>query len=309
MDMKRLVLLAVVQSAKGTPGTPVPGTNAILCKGFTPKPISGKVIERNLITGFKGNQSGGFTGEHRVFEFEVELAGSGAAGTAPKFAPLLLGCGLSETLLATTSATYALTNGVGSYLTLYGYLDGVLFKVTDALGTVSGSLNSEEYPTLKFTFTGAYEAMTDVTMPTGMVYTGFIKPVAVGKANTATFTVDGLALVMKSFTWDLANQVAWRDWVGDSGARNPDRKPVASAVFELTTVAAKDWGEATRLGVFMPLVIEHGKVAGNIAKLTAPKLQINAEPTISDEGGTALLSVSFAVTPNTGNDELLWLFK
>lgn len=309
MDMKKMVLLAVAQSAKGTPGTPVPGTNAILCRGLTPKPISGKFVDRNLIKGTKGNQGGIFTGEHRVFEFEVELAGSGAAGTAPKFAPLLLGCGMSETLTPSTDAVYQPTAGVGSYITLYGYLDTVLFKLTDALGTVSWTLNSEDIPVQKFTFWGKYGALTDGAAPTGMVYTGFTTPVTVSHANTPTFTLGGIALVPKSFSCDLANQLAWRDWPGDSGVRNPDRKGVASAVFELTTVAAKDWGEACRLGSEMALVIEHGTVAGNICKATAPKFQINAEPTISDEGGTAMLNVSFAVKPNAGNDELVWTFK
>lgn len=309
MDMKKLVLLAVAQVAKGTPGAPVPGTNAILCRGFVPQPIKGQVAERNVVKGVKGNQGGIFHGEHRVFEFEVELAGSGAAGTAPKYAPLLLGCGLAETITAVTSAAYQPSAGVGSYITLFGYLDGVLFKLTDALGTVSWTVNSEEIPVQKFTFTGTYEAMTDVTLPTGMVYTGFIKPLTVGKVNTPTFTLDGLSLVVKSFGMDLGNQVSWRNWVGDSGAKNPDRKPMGSAVFELTSVEIKDWGEACRLGTEMPLVLEHGTVAGNICRLAAPKLQISAEPTISEDNGTVLLSCNFNVIPNAGNDEMVWTIK
>lgn len=309
MDMKKLVLLAVAQVAKGTPGTPGVGANAILCRGFVPQPIKGQVAERNLIKGAKGNQGGIFHGEHRVFEFEVELAGSGAAGTAPKFSPLLLGCGLAETITAVTSAAYQPSAGVGSYITLFGYLDGVLFKLTDALGSVSWTVNSEDIPVQKFTFIGAYEAMTDVTLPTGMVYTGFTKPLTVGKVNTPTFTLDGIALVVKSFGVDLGNQVSWRNWIGDSGAQNPDRKPMGSAVFELTSVATKDWGETCRLGTEMPLVLEHGTVAGNICRLAAPKLQISAEPTISDDNGTVMLSCNFNVIPDAGNDELVWTFK
>ena len=83
MNMSNMVLLAMKQTAKGTPAAPVPGTHAILCRGLTPQPIKGKFVERNLIRGSKGNQGALFTSEHRVFEFEVELAGSGAAGTAP----------------------------------------------------------------------------------------------------------------------------------------------------------------------------------------------------------------------------------
>lgn len=308
LNMKTMVLLAVAQVAKGTPGTPVPGTNAILCRGLVPTPIKGKFVERNLIRGAKGNYGALFAGAHRTFEFEVELAGSGTAGAAPKFSPLLLGCGMAETLSVGVSAVYAMTAAIGTYLTLWAYLDGLLFKMTDAIGTVSFGVNAEEIPVMKFTYTGAYEAMTDAIFPTGIVFTGFTKPLTVGKVNTPTFTVDAISLVMKSFSLDIANQVFWKDWVGDSGAKSPDRKPTASTVVELTSVATKAWGEAVRLGTEMPLALEHGTVAGNICEIAAPKLQINAEPSITDDNGTACLNMSFAVMPNAGNDEVVLTF-
>ena len=46
MNMSNMVLLAMKQTAKGTPAAPVPGTHAILCRGLTPQPIKGKFVER-----------------------------------------------------------------------------------------------------------------------------------------------------------------------------------------------------------------------------------------------------------------------
>ena len=307
-SMKRLVLLAVAQVAKGTPGTPVAGTNAILANAFTPSPIKGKFVERKVIRGTKGNYGALMSGEHCMLEFEVEWAGAGTAGTAPKFGVLNLGCGMSETLSAGVSATYQPIETIATYLTFFCYLDGLLFKMTDAIGTKSWTINSEELPVQKYAFTGKYEAMTDATFPTGIAFTGFQNPLTVGFVNTPTFTLGGIALVMKSFSMDLANQVSWHNWVGDAGAKSPDRKPTASTVFEMTSVAAKNWGEAARLGTEMALVLVHGTAAGNTCSLTAPKLQLNAEPTITDDNGTALISCSFAAMPNTGSDELLEIF-
>ncbi len=307
-SMKKLVLLAIAQSAKGTPGTPVVGTNAILCKGFVPVPIKGKFVERNLQGGSKGNFGAIFSGEHCQFEFEVELAGSGAAGTAPKFGPLLIGSNTSETVAAAVSVAYQPIASDAVYLTFLADLDGVQFKMTDARGTVSFTLNSEDIPVMKYSFIGKYWAMTDVAFPTGISYTGFTKPLTVGAVNTPTFTLGGIALVVKSFGIDLANQVSWKNWIGDSGAQSPDRKPTANAVFELTSVATKNWGEAVRLGEEMALNVVHGITAGNIVTFTAPKLEISSEPTISEDAGTVLLSCNFAVKPNTGNDELVLTF-
>lgn len=308
MSMKNLLLLAKVQSAKGTPSVPTAGANAILCRGLTPQPLKAKFVERNLIRGAKGNYGAIVASEHRVFEFEVELAGAGAAGSAPKFAPLLLGCAMSETLSAGVSAVYQPVATVGTYLTLYAYLDGVLFTMTDALGTFSLSLNAEEIPVMKFTFMGKYAAVTDTAFPSGISFTGFTQPVTVGDANTSVFTLDAVALVVKSFGLDLANQTSWVDLINDSGVRNPDRKPTASATFEMTTVATKDWAGAVVAGTQMPLAITHGLTAGNIVSIAAPKLQFNAEPSLSNDAEVAMMGASFAVMPNAGNDELVLTF-
>lgn len=309
MDMKSLVLLAKDQAAKGTPATLAAGTNAILCRGFAPKPIEGSVVERGLLTGSKGNQGGIFSGAHRVFEFEVELAGSGAAGTAPKWDPLLLGCAFSSTVTAGTSVVYAPTAGVGKYLTLDGYLEGTKFRLTDALGTVSFSLNAGQIPVMKYRFVGKYEAPTDAGAPVGVSFTGWTEPVIVGDTNTDVFTLGGLALVVDQFGLDVANQVAWRDFINDSGARNPDRKAVANATFEMTDVATKNWAESVRTGESMALAITHGLTAGNIVQLACPKLQFNASPSLSDSNGTAMLQAGFAVKPNAGNDEIVLTVK
>lgn len=308
MNMSNMVLLAMKQTAKGTPAAPVPGTHAILCRGLTPQPIKGKFVERNLLRGSKGNQGAIFASEHRTMEFEVELAGSGAAGTAPKFAPLLLGCDMSETITAATSAVYQPHGDEGDYLTLFVYMDGILFKMTDAKGSMSISLNAEEIPVMKFNYIGKYHAVEDAAFPTGIVFTGFQKPLTVGDTNTATFTIAGLGLVTKSFSVDLANQVAWSDLINDSGVRSPDRKPSASAVFEMTKVATKNWAEDVRLGTEMPLSVVHGLVAGNVVGITAPKLQFNQEPSLNDDGRKAMLNANFAVMPNAGNDELVLTF-
>ncbi len=305
LSMKNMVLLAKAQTAKGTPASPVAGTNAILCRGLAPQPIKGKFVERQLIRGAKGNYGAIMASEHQVFEFEVELAGSGAAGTAPKYGPLLLGCGMSETVSAGVDVVYQPVAGDGSYLTLMAYLDGVLFQMTDALGTVSFALNAEELPVMKFQFIGKYAAVTDATFPSGISFTGFQQPVTVGDANTAVATLDSVNLVLKSLSLDLANQIGWRDLVNDSGVRSPDRKPTASAVFEMTTVATKNWVSAVKAGTQMPLAITHGLTAGNIVGIACPKLQFNAEPSLSNDAEIAMLNGSFAVMPNAGNDEIV----
>ena len=165
MNMSNMVLLAMKQTAKGTPAAPTPALNAILCRGLTPQLIKGKFVERNLIKGSKGNQGALFTSEHREFDFEVELAGSGAAGTAPKFGVLLKGCDMSETITAATSVVYQPHGTLGDYLTLFAYMDGVLFKMSDAKSAEARKADARtsdryiEAVTEEAKAAGAYEMM------------------------------------------------------------------------------------------------------------------------------------------------------
>lgn len=308
-SMKNMVLLAKQEVTTGVDPVPTPAANAILVRAMTPQMLSAEFVERNNIRGYKGNFGSLVVGVHREFEFEVELAGSGAAGTAPKWAPLLMACGFSETLVASTTATYQPISTGDTTVTLYGYLDGLLFKMTAAKGTVSFDLNSKAIPVMKFKFIGEYSTPTDTTFPTGMVFTGFVKPLTVGKINTPTFTVHSLAAVCQSLSFDVANALTYRDLIGASGPYSPDRKPTGSCSIEVPSVAGANFAEIARLGTEGALQVIHGTVAGNIIQIDMPKTQLSAAPTISNDNEIAMLSLSFSINPNAGNDEIVIVAK
>ena len=301
--MKNMVLLAKVQSAIDVDPVPTPALNAILARGMMPQVLKADFVERMNIRGYKGNFGKLAVGVHREFEVEVEYASSGAAGTAPKWAPLLLACGNSETLLASTTATYAPVSGGEPYITLYCYLDGLFFKMLNCKGTATYDLTSKGIPVMKFKFMGDYVAVTDTTFPTGIVFTGFQKPLTVGKVNTPTCTLFGYAGVVQSLTFDDANTLTYRDLINFRGAYSPDRKPTGNVTMELPSVAQLDLGELTRLGTEGVLQVIHGTVAGNIMEMNMPKIQITSEPTITNDNEIAMVQFGFSINPNTGNDE------
>lgn len=308
-SMKNLVLLAKQEVTTGVDPVPTPEANAILVRGFTPQLINAEFVERNLIKGTKGNFGSLAVGVHRSFEFEVELAGSGAAGTAPKWAPLLMACGFNETLVASTTATYAPISTGDTTVTMYGYLDGLLFKMTAAKGTVSFELNAKQIPVMKFKFIGEYSTPTDATFPSGIVFTGFQKPLTVSKINTPTFTIHGLAAVCNALSFDVANNLVYRDLIGASGPFSSDRKPTGSCTIEVPAVAAANFADLTRLGTEAALQVVHGTTAGNIIQVDMPKVQFNSAPAISNDNEIAMLGLGFNINPNAGNDELIIVAK
>ena len=75
------LLLAEIESTYGTDPTPTGAANAILVRGLEITPIQADVVERELIRGFMGNFEALLANQRVELTFEVELAGSGAAGT------------------------------------------------------------------------------------------------------------------------------------------------------------------------------------------------------------------------------------
>jgi hypothetical protein len=302
--MKKMVLVAKAQTVDGVDAAPTAAANAILCRGMTPKPIGAEFVDRQLLYAYKGNSGKLAVGVHRAVEFEVEFAGAGAAGTAPKWGPLLQACGFSETITAGASAVYAPISGGEKLMTLYFVIDGVHHKMVDSRGTVSIEMNAKAIPVLKFRFIGEYSAPTDTAL-SGVSYAGFFQPLTVGKINTPVFSLFGYAAAMNSFSADVANALAYRDLVNGGGASSADRSPSGSAVIEMTTVAQKNWPELVRQGTTGTAQIVHGTVAGQIVQLDMPKIQLTSEPSISDDNKNVMLNLGFDILPVTGNDELI----
>lgn len=306
--MRNMLVMAKVQTAKGTPAVPTAADNAMLVSSAMPSPIKAEFVDRALIRPYMGNSQKLVAGEHAAIEFEVELAGSGTAGTAPAFAPLLLACGFSETLSVGVSAVYAPVTAGQTYLTMLCNLDGIEFKLTDAVGDVSVDMNPKGIPRMKFMFMGVYHPATDVVTPTGADFTDFLRPLTVGKVNTPTFTLHGTTPCVEQFSFALNNELNWRELINCSGARRSDRKPTATVVIELPTVADKNWGEAVRLGSSGAVTVLHGVAAGNRVGIGMPATTVASEPTLSDSQGIAMLNLQLDVNPDAGNDELVLTF-
>lgn len=304
LSMKKMLLLAKVEVTPGVDSTPTAGANAILVRATTPQPIVADQVDRNLIRPFKGNSGSLTAGVHSRMQFEVELAGAGTAGTAPKWGPLLQACGFSETLSVGVSAVYQVVSSGEPTLTLYGFLDGIRFKMTHCKGTVRFTLDAKGIPIMAFDFLGVYNPVTDVALPTGVDYSGFLQPLTVGKVNTPIFSIHGHSGCLSALGIDVGNQLVFRELVNCAKPHSSDRKATGTAVFELTTVATKNWAEQLRLSVEDALTITHGTVPGNTVQIDLPKIQFTGLD-LQNQDEVAMLSSQFAINPTiAGNDEI-----
>jgi hypothetical protein len=307
LSRKRLIL-AKSEATYGTDPTPTGAANAILVRNLEITPLQAETVSRDLIRPYLG-VSDQLLAQTRVeVTFEVELAGSGTAGTAPAYGPVLKACGLSETVVATTSVTYAPVSASFSSCTIYFHNDGIRHKVTGCRGTWSVSAEVGAIPFITFTMTGIYNAPTDEALPSP-TYANQAAPLIFKNGNTSNFSIFSYSGCLQSLNLDLANEIVYRELVGcTKEVIITNRAPSGTVVIEAPSIATKDFFAIANGSSTGSISFQHGSTAGNIVTFTTAQSDIGS-PTYSDQDGIQMLNLPYLAIPTSaGNDELALAF-
>jgi hypothetical protein len=266
----REVILAKVETTYGTDPTPSPSTDAVMIEGPSWSFEGLRMHERPAVRASVGKLQQVFGGTLKTVSFDVEVKGSGAAGTAPEIGQLLRGCGLDETIVPSTSVTYAPVSTGYESLTIYYYQDGVRHILTGCRGNVSFSGEAGGIVKASFKFTGHSVAAADVAIVSPS-YDSTVPPVFLN----ASFSIDSFAAVIGSLNFDLSNTIAMPPDVsatdGYSEIMITGRDVNGSFSPEYTLVASEDWEGNFRSGAAMALASGSiGGTAGNILGITMP---------------------------------------
>jgi hypothetical protein len=299
---RRRTILAKTETTYGVDPTPTGSANAILIRNLNVTPLNAEVVSRDLVRAYLGNSEQLIASKHVQLDFEVEMAGSGTAGTAPAYNVLLKACGLAEVDGVSDVVYSPVSSGFGS-ATIYFNIDGVLHKVTGARGNVEFTIGARTIPTMKFTFTGIYNAPSDAALP-AVDYSAFQTPQAANTSNTTDFQFFSFAGVLESLSLNLGNAINYRSLIGSESVIMTDRMVSGTAVFEAPLTASKDFFAAALASTLGNLTITHGTTAGNKFKIDSTRIDI-ANPTYTDNNGIHMLSVPFVAVPSSaGNDEI-----
>lgn len=307
LSRKRLIL-AKTENTYGTDSSPTGASNAILVRNLEITPLQAEVVSRDLIRPYLGLSEQLLAQTRVELTFEVELAGSGAAGTAPAYGPVLKACGLSETIVATTSVTYAPVSATFSSVTIYFHNDGIRHKVTGCRGSFSLNAEVGQIPTISFSLTGIYNAPTDETLP-APTYVDQATPLVFKNGNTSSFSIFSYSGCLQSLNFDLANSIVYRELVGcTKEVLITDRGPNGTCVIEAPLIATKDFFTIANDSTTGSLTFLHGTTAGNRVTFTTAQTDIN-NPTYSDQDGIQMLNLPYVAIPTSaGNDELSLAF-
>jgi hypothetical protein len=297
------LLLAKIEAVYGTAPT-LAGTDAILISEIDVTPLEVDLKDRELITGVFGNTEKVIGSRMSKATFSVELAGSGTAGTVPKWDPIMRACGFDETVDVGTSVVYDPISTAHESCTLRFYADGIEHTLRGCRGTFSLDLSSGEIPKFQFEFTGLYTAAVAEANPAA-TFTAQAKPLAINSANTTPVSVHGYAACLESLSLDLANEVIFRQLAGcTENVQITDRKPTGEVSIECPTLAQKDYFSALSTQALGVLEVTHGTTAGNIIKIEMPSINLGGI-SYADSDGVLMLNMPYMPNPTgAGNNEI-----
>lgn len=305
---QKRILLAKVETTYGTDSTPVVASDAIDAEKIDIM-YEGDVLERNPVRATLSPSQPVLGARSIKISFDVEIKGSGSAGTASKLGDLIQACGFAETVSAGSSVLYLPTGVAEKSITVYLYDlqdsgSPILHKIKGARGTFQLNAEAGKVAKLSFTFYGLYTIPADVADPGTPTYQSTKPPIV----ESAQLTLNGVTtLVAQALSLDMQNGVIRSDDISSVGGVSKyvitSRKPTGKIAPEAVSVAAYDYWSDWIAATARALSLVIGSAAGNKCTISMPKITPDA---INQEDASGMLrrSIPYRASANAGNDEV-----
>jgi hypothetical protein len=310
--IRKTAILAKTEVNYGVDPTPDGAANAILVSNASFN-VAYTNVNRDLIRANLGG-SEQLAGTRFVeCSFDVELANSGTAGTAPAWGPLLLACGMAEATLTTPARVeYTPVSASFKSVTIYYHIDGTLRKATGCMGNAELMLNEGERPMIRFTFTGLDGGTTATADPT-LTLTAWKVPSVVSDVNSgdinlgATYSAgtltSGTSYPSRGLAINLGNSIARKAILGGQSVAITQRDVTGSCQLELTAAQEATFRTDINANTTTSLGFTHSTGAGVGIMLHAPRVQ-RIDPSDVDYEGELHTGLNLRFVPSSGNDEL-----
>jgi hypothetical protein len=309
--IRNTAILAKVETTYGTDPTPSGSANAVLISNAS-FDYSYNNVDRALLRGYMGG-SEQLVGTRFVnLSFEVEIAGSGAAGTAPAWGDLLLACGMAEVVTASTCVEYSPVSSEMDSITIYYYDDGVVKKALGCMGTFEMAMGEGERPVFKFSFTGIDGGASAASTPS-LTLSSWKAPLVITDTNTAQVTLGGTysaGVVSGGTTYNsrglslnIGNDVQSNAMLGDQSVGITNRDATGSIEMDLTAAQEVSLMSDVNANTVTSMSMLHGTTGGGKILVFAPAVQ-RINPKQADYNGYRHISMDLRLTPSSGNDEL-----
>jgi hypothetical protein len=299
---QKALVLAKVETTSGTDAVPTATTDAFLCVDpvFT---VESSNLERNFARPDFSTYASRIGKKLAQVSFSLQVAGGGVAGTEPIWAVLFRGCAMARsTLTVPNRIRFAPLTTAQETLTLYVYYEGLLHRITGAMGTWSLEAEAGNYAVINFTFTGLYNTPQDSTYPASVTVEDVVPP----QVESCALTYGGDAdLIVNALKMDIDNKVVSRpDLNSPNGykcTRISGRDPKGG--FDPEVEEDSPFWTQLEASTLSALVCNIGSVAGNKMTVSAPKAQI-VGVSYNDRDNLRAFDLSLMFRRNAGDDEL-----
>jgi len=311
--IRKTAILVKTEVTYGVDSVPTGAANAMLVSNATFN-LAYNNVERNFIRPYFGG-SGQLAGTRFVeINFEVELANSGTAGTAPAWGPVLRACGMAEAILATPARVeYTPVSASFSSVTIYYHIDGVRRVALGAMGNVEIMLNEGAAPMLRFSMVGLDGGRTATADPS-VTLTAFRAPQVVTDVNSGDVNLgctyaagalsSGTVFPSRGLSINLQNTVSRKALLGGQAVQISDRNVQGSMQLDLTAAQEVSFMTDINASTNTTLGFTHSTGAGVGIIVHAPQVQ-RIDPTDQEYEGDVHIGQNLRFTPTTaGNDEL-----
>lgn len=293
------LILAKVETTYGS-AISTTGSDAVRVNNLNLSPLMLERVERELLYPHVGNRPGLAVQRLAQIEFDFELTGSGTAGTAPKTGIFFRAAGYGETIVASTSVTYAPIGTGYEGITIDARHGGKRHILAGVRGNLSVELTTNQIPIGKFSGMGIYATPTDTANPS-QTFSNQAAPLIVNSDNTTPVSVHSFASCMQSFSFNAGRSPRFEQRAGCSKQIRIDteRKPSGEILIESPTITSKNFFTIAADQTEGTVTWTHGGTAGNIIQFTS-----NAslgDPEYDDSDGVEMLKLPFFPIPGATN--------
>ncbi len=309
---KKMMVQMKIESTYGVDPGGWAATDFVLLSDVTFK-IDRDLEPRKLIRGFMGGSEQLAGSRQAMIDFTVELAGSGAAGTAPAWGKILRILGAQEAITAGSRVEYSPVSESFASATVRYFIDGLMYVSRGVRGTGKGVMNAYGRPELSVSLKGFDTNAQEVAMPS-QTLTAWKQPEVITDANsgdivmggtysTGAITVGaGAILPSHGLEFDIGNTVDHAKLLGAESIHISNRESTGKIKVLLSAAQEVLWRSDINANVLTTLAFRHGSAAGKQIIFWSPSVQ-RVDPQIVEYQGLALMEAELRFLPESGNDE------
>lgn len=315
---KTVIQVEIESSAYGSQtGITWGATSAVLIAGNPSHTIRRDTVPRDLIRPYFGAAEHLIASRVAEITFDIELAASGTAGTAPAFAKLLRACGMAQFIPDPADwVQYTPITDAQESVAMRFFIDGVMYVSRGCRGNVTFDLTAYQRPMMSFRFLGYDTSASEQALP-ATNFTTFQRPLVVSDGNSGDIAIGGTyaagvvtggtILPSRGMQIDLGNNVAFIPLLGGEAIDISGRETTGKFVGALSAADEVAWRTALNTNTLAAFSFRHG-TAGHRVAIHAPAVQ-RLTPEIQDLEGRHMVAPDLRFLPVSGNDEIRLVFS